>query len=83
MSLAALPVFLGAPFERPTTKDFVWPCWGPNVSVGGIDFCYNFVFFVMTLAIVAMVLFFLIGLRRPKLIPGKFQLMCEAGVDFV
>ena len=74
---------LAAPFERPTTKDFVWPCWGPEVSVGGINFCYNFVFFVLTLAMAATILFFVIGLRRPKIIPGKLQLLCESGVDFV
>ena len=35
VNLALLPAFLAAPFERPTTKDFVWPCWGPEISVGG------------------------------------------------
>ena len=85
MNLAALPAVLDAPFHPPTTKDFVWPCfgWSPELHVGGITFCYNFVYFVLTLAFAATILFFLIGLRRPQMVPGKFQLLCEAGVDFV
>jgi F-type H+-transporting ATPase subunit a len=83
VNLAILPVYLGAPFQAPTTKDFVWPCWGPSVSIGGISFCYNFVFFVLTLAFSATILFFVLGLRKPKMVPGKLQLLCESGVDFV
>ncbi|HEX9236217.1 MAG TPA: F0F1 ATP synthase subunit A [Actinomycetota bacterium] len=83
MSLALVPVYLASPFNAPTTKDFVWPCWGPSVSIGGITFCYNFVFFVLTIAFAATILFFVLGLRKPKIVPGTFQLLCEAGVDFV
>jgi F-type H+-transporting ATPase subunit a len=83
MTWATLPVVLGAPFHAPTTKDFVWPCWGPKLSLGGVDVCYNFVYFVLTLALVSLFMFFLVGLRQPKIIPGKLQSLCEAGVDFV
>ena len=24
-----------AEFEKPTTKDFVWPCWGPSAKILG------------------------------------------------
>jgi len=83
MSLASLPAILATPFNAPTTKDFVWPCWGPAIKVGGITFCFNFVFFVLTLAFVSTVLFFILGLRKPKMVPGKFQLLVEYGMDFV
>jgi F-type H+-transporting ATPase subunit a len=83
VTYATLPAYLGVPFHAPTTKDFVWPCWGPEISIGGVGFCYNFVYFVLTLALVSLFAFFLIGLRQPKIVPGKLQSLCEAGVDFV
>jgi F-type H+-transporting ATPase subunit a len=74
---------LASAFERPTTKDFVWPCWGPSIKIGGISFCYNFVFFVLTIAFFATILFFFLGLRNPKIVPGKFQNVVEMGFEFV
>ena len=70
-------------FERPTTKDFVWDCWGGSVKVGGIEFCFNFIFFLLLVAFSATILFFVMGLRRPKIVPGKFQSLVEMGVEFV
>jgi F-type H+-transporting ATPase subunit a len=81
--VTALFGLVAASFERPTTKDFVWPCWGPSIKVGGITFCYNFVFFVLTIAFAATILFFVLALRDPKIVPGKFQSMVEMGVEFV
>jgi F-type H+-transporting ATPase subunit a len=81
--LPTLPAILGVPFERPTTKDFVWDCWGPMIKIGPINFCYNFIFFLLTIAVVATILFFVIGLRRPKIVPGKFQNIVELGMEFV
>ncbi len=83
MSGFRLPAILAGPFHPPTTKDFVWPCWGPSLKVGGITFCYNFVFFVLTIAFVATILFFVFALRNPKVVPGKLQLLAESGIDFV
>lgn len=74
---------LASAFERPTTKDFVWPCWGPAVKIGGITFCYSFVFFVLTIAFAATILVFYLGLRKPKIVPGKFQNLVEMGFEFV
>jgi F-type H+-transporting ATPase subunit a len=78
-----LPAILGVPFEKPTTKDFVWSCWGPEIDIGPIHGCYNFIFFLLTTAFVVTILFFAIGLRRPKIVPGKFQNLVEMGVEFV
>ncbi len=80
---AVLPAILGVPFEKPTTKDFVWSCWGPQVDIGPIHGCYNFIFFLLTIAFVVTILFFVIGLRNPKIVPGKFQNIVEMGLEFV
>ena len=74
---------LAAGFERPTTKDFVWPCWSSTLHLGPVDICYNFIFFLLTLAFLFTILFFLFGLRRPKVVPGRFQSLVEMGIDFV
>ena len=74
---------LAAPFEKPTTKDFVWPCWSSSLDLGPVNICYNFIFFLLTLAFVFTILFFVIGLRRPKVVPGKFQSLVEMGIDFI
>ena len=75
-----IPGLLAA-FEKPTTKDFVWPCWNGG-GIGGLG-CYNFVFFIVTLAVLSFLLFFLIAFRRPSVVPGKMQLVAEMGLDFV
>lgn len=80
---AVVPAILGASFEKPTTKDFVWDCWGPMIKIGPIQFCYNFIFFLLTIAFLATILFFVIGLRKPTIVPGKFQNLVETAVEFV
>ena len=72
-----------ATFEKPTTKDFVWSCWGPSLRIAGQAFCYNFIFFLLTLSFVALFAFFFFTLRKPKVIPGKGQMIAEFGVGFV
>jgi F-type H+-transporting ATPase subunit a len=76
------PALLAA-FEPPTTKDFVWPCWGPSIEVGGISFCMNFIFFLVLLTFVVFVLLFLVAFRKPKVVPGKLQSLMEMGIAFV
>ena len=70
-------------FEKPTTKDFVWPCWGPSIRVGGISFCMNFVFFLLLLAMGLYSALFYLAFRRPKTIPGRLQALMEMGLEFV
>ena len=79
---APLAVVLGA-FEAPTTKDFVYGCWGPALKIGGLSFCMNFIYFLILLGLAVFVLFFLAGLRRPSVIPGKMQSLVELGIEFV
>jgi F-type H+-transporting ATPase subunit a len=74
--------FLAA-FVPPTTKDFVWGCWGPSLRLGGVSFCLNFVTFLVLLGFVLFVAFFFFALRRPTIVPGKLQSMAEMGIQFV
>ena len=78
----ALASILAVPFEKPSTHDFVWPCWG-SFSVGGVTICYNFISFLLTLAFLTFILLFVLAFRRPKVVPGKFQLLMESGLGFV
>src|SRR6266540_5505420 len=73
---------IAAPFERPTTKDFVWDCWR-SVKIGPIDFCFNFITLLLVLASVGMIVLFFFAFRRPRIVPGKFQLVMESAVEFV
>jgi F-type H+-transporting ATPase subunit a len=72
-----------AAFEPPTTKDFVWGCWGPELRIGSLTFCLNFINFLVVLGVIAFLAFFWFGLRKPKVVPGKMQSLVELGVQFV
>jgi F-type H+-transporting ATPase subunit a len=72
-----------AAFEPPTTKDFVWGCWGPSLKVAGVEFCVNFIIFLVLLGFVMFIAFFYLGLRRASVVPGKLQSMAEMGIQFV
>ena len=72
-----------AEFHPPTTKDFVWGCWGPSLKVAGVDFCINFIIFLVLLGMVLFFAFFFFGLRHAKVVPGKLQSMAEMGIQFV
>jgi F-type H+-transporting ATPase subunit a len=73
---------VGVAFEKPTTHDFVWPCWG-SLRIGGFSLCFNFISFLLVIASVTMVLLFVIAFRKPKIVPGKFQTVMESGIGFV
>jgi len=72
-----------AEFHPPTTKDFVWGCWGPSLEIGGLTFCLNFINFLVLLGFVVYLAFFFFGLRKPRVVPGKLQSMTELGIQFV
>jgi F-type H+-transporting ATPase subunit a len=76
-------VSLLAAFEAPTTKDFVWGCWGPGISIGGLSFCLNFIFFLVLFGFVLYLSFFFFALRSPRVVPGKLQSLAELGIQFV
>jgi F-type H+-transporting ATPase subunit a len=68
-----------AEFHPPSTKDFVWGCWGPGIG----ELCLNFITFLVLLGFVVFVAFFFFALRKPKIVPGRLQSMAELGIQFV
>jgi F-type H+-transporting ATPase subunit a len=78
-----MPGVLAATFEAPSTKDFVYGCWGGSVKVFGFDLCLNFVTFLVVLTFGIMFLLFFLAFRRPTVVPGKLQTLLELGVAFV
>jgi F-type H+-transporting ATPase subunit a len=72
-----------AAFEPPSTKDFVWGCWGPSLDVGGVSFCLNFIIALVLLGCLLYFAFFFFGLRKPSVVPGKMQSLTELGIQFV
>lgn len=70
-------------FHPPTTKDFVWGCWGPSLRIGDLEFCLTFITFLVLLGFLLFVAFFYFGLRRPRVVPGKMQSLTELGIQFV
>ena len=74
---------LAATFEPPSTEDFVFGCWGPGLRVGGFDLCFNFIAALVVLTTIIVLVLFFVAFRKPKVVPGKFQLLMELGVQFV
>jgi F-type H+-transporting ATPase subunit a len=72
-----------AEFHPPTTKDFVWGCWGPSIDIGPLSFCMNFINFLVLFGLVLFIAFFYFGLRRTKVVPGRLQSLSELGIQFV
>jgi F-type H+-transporting ATPase subunit a len=79
---AELPGVVSA-FEPPTTKDFVWGCWGGSVRILGIPFCMNFIYFLLLLTFLVFVVLFWAAFRKPQIVPGKLQALMEMGIEFV
>jgi len=69
---------LGVAFEKPSTHDFVWSCWGGS----GLG-CFNFIMFLLVISVGAFVLMFWTAFRKPEIVPGKWQVAMETGVGFV
>lgn len=74
---------LAAEFHPPSTKDFVFDCWGPSVDVFGTEACFNFIFFLVALSFLMFLLFFFFAFRRAGVVPGKLQTLAEMGLGFV
>ena len=72
-----------AEFHPPTTKDFVWGCFGPGIDIGGLSLCLNFIFLLVLLGFTVFLAFFFLALRRPRVVPGKLQSLAELGIQFV
>jgi F-type H+-transporting ATPase subunit a len=51
--------------------------------VGGFDLCFNFIAALVVLTTIIVLVLFFVAFRKPKVVPGKFQLLMELGVQFV
>lgn len=83
-----LALLASTEFVPPTTKDFSkwfepqnW--WLGPWKVGPFEFGLNFIYFLVLLALCTLLAFFFFAMRRPKVVPGKLQMVAEIGVDFV
>jgi F-type H+-transporting ATPase subunit a len=74
---------LAATFEAPSTRDFVYGCWGPDLKIFGFDFCANFILGLVSLTFLIFIAVFYFAFRRPTVMPGKFQLLMELAIQFV
>ena len=52
-------------------------------EVGGVDVSYTNSALAMTVAVVAVSLFLVFGMRRGALVPGRWQLVAEMGYEFI
>ncbi|CAL9529893.1 ATP synthase subunit a [Streptomyces sp. enrichment culture] len=71
-------IFEGCGFPAPGLHSFVFK---PLFTVGGFEF--NKPMLLALLGTVAIVAFFWAAFAKPKLVPGKLQMIGEAGYDFV
>ena len=74
---------LAATFEAPSTKDFVFRCWGGGITIGGAKLCLNFITLLVLLTFVALIVLFVLAFRSPTVVPGKLQSLMELGLVFV
>ncbi len=74
---------LAAEFERPSTNDFVYGCWGGKFQVFGFTFCLNFITFLILLTLILFLALFYLAFRKPSVVPGKLQALMELGIQFV
>jgi F-type H+-transporting ATPase subunit a len=73
---------LGAVFEAPTTKDFVFDCYF-SFRIFGFTFCFNFIHALVVVSTLLFLVLFFFAFRKPKIVPGRLQGMMEMGLDFV
>ncbi|WP_097252405.1 F0F1 ATP synthase subunit A [Streptomyces sp. Ag109_G2-15] len=71
-------IFSGCGFPAPGLHSFVFK---PLFTVGGFEF--NKPMLLALLGTVAIVAFFWAAFAKPRLVPGKLQMIGEAGYDFV
>ncbi|MDF4253394.1 MULTISPECIES: F0F1 ATP synthase subunit A [unclassified Streptomyces] len=71
-------IFSGCGFEAPGVHSFIFK---PLFTVGGIEFDKTML--LALVGTVAIVWFFWAAFARPKLVPGKLQMVGEAGYDFI
>ncbi|WP_425562034.1 F0F1 ATP synthase subunit A [Microbacterium kribbense] len=66
-------------FHPPSIADF----FPPEVLFAGTAFALTRINLIQILATLALITLFVLGTRRMKLVPGRFQSVIEMGLDFV
>jgi len=66
-------------FQPPTINDF----FPPEVLFAGTPFALTRINLIQIIATVVLIALFVLGTRRMKLVPGRFQSTVELGLDFV
>jgi F-type H+-transporting ATPase subunit a len=74
---------LAAVFEPPGTKDFVYRCFGPSITIGGFNFCFNFILALVVITTLVVLGLFFLAFRKPSVVPGRLQSLMELGIEFV
>ncbi|MFF9407096.1 F0F1 ATP synthase subunit A [Streptomyces anandii] len=73
-------IFNGCGFPAPGLHSFLFkPLWGDGDS----NLYFNKTMLLALLGSIVIVGFFWVAFRRPKVVPGKFQMVGEAAYDFV
>src|SRR5690606_29709589 len=73
-------IFDGCGFPSPGLHSFVFePLWGDGDS----NLYFNKVMLLALIGSLVVILFFWAAFRRPRVVPGKLQMVAEAGYDFV
>ncbi|WP_307665814.1 F0F1 ATP synthase subunit A [Streptomyces sp. V1I1] len=74
-------IFDGCGFPGPGLHSFMFePLWG---NADGSGFYFNKVMLLALLGTIIIVGFFWAAFNKPKVVPGKLQMVAEAGYDFV
>ncbi|MGH2555830.1 MAG: F0F1 ATP synthase subunit A [Actinomycetota bacterium] len=74
---------LAVPFHPPSTEDFVFDYVIGPVKIFGIEFGLNYIMILLLITVSTFFLMFLVAFRKPRIVPGKFQSLMEAGIEFV
>ncbi|WP_326693990.1 F0F1 ATP synthase subunit A [Streptomyces sp. NBC_01267] len=73
-------IFDGCGFPAPGLHSFLFkPIWGDGDS----NLYFNKTMLLALLGSVVIIGFFWVAFRKPKVVPGKLQMVAEAGYDFV
>ena len=68
---AAVIGLVAAVFEPPSTKDFVFGCWGPSYHALRLHLCFNFILVPVVLTTIIVLTLFYLGVPQARGRPGQ------------
>ena len=81
--LTSILALLAVPFHPPSTEDFVFDYILGPVKIFGVEFGLNYIMILLLITITTFFLMFFVAFRKPRMVPGTFQSLMEAGIEFV